>query len=417
MSRSKNIILLSGLLLAVGLISASFTAVLLTRYDSRIRFEMLESVCGGIIEEQPEASRTVFAVLKEYKNMPLEQSDGNILRDYGYAPSDFLRSGQMRAVLPIVGCAAGILLLLAALEYRRRLQCLRIGELTSYLEMVNTGSPGVLIQKGEDVFSGLQDEIYKTVTMLYQTREEAVKARERYAENLSNIAHQLKTPITSISLAAQLMKDTSSPENAGEITGQMAEQKAGQFAGQTAEQMAGQIKGQLTRLTYLEEALLLLSRIDAGTLTLERKPVDVFTVLTLAADNLSGIFQQARVTVDIPELGEAAFVGDMDWSMEAIINLLKNCMEHTKEGGCVHCSYEQNPLYTEIRIRDEGPGFAREDLPHLFERFYRGQNAGNGGIGLGLAFAKEIMEMQNGVISVGNLPGGGACFEIRLYSH
>ena len=98
------------------------------------------------------------------------------------------------------------------------------------------------------------------------------------------------------------------------------------------------------------------------------------------------------------------------------MNLMKNCAEHNA-GGCVHCFYGQNPLYTEILIRDEGAGFAGEDLPHLFERFYRGKDAGEGGIGIGLALAKEIIERQNGTIRAKNPPEGGACFEIRFYRH
>lgn len=106
---------------------------------------------------------------------------------------------------------------------------------------------------------------------------------------------------------------------------------------------------------------------------------------------------------------------DPDWTMEAVVNLMKNCMEHG--GGKIHCSYSQNPLYTEIVIWDEGPGFAREELPHLFKRFYRGQNAPRGGIGIGLALAKEIIERQNGTLRAANRPGGGALFEIHFYSH
>lgn len=119
--------------------------------------------------------------------------------------------------------------------------------------------------------------------------------------------------------------------------------------------------------------------------------------------------------MEIPEFGEMAVVADLDWTMEAVMNLMKNCMEHDR-GGVVRCSCAQNPLYTEILIWDEGEGFAREDIPHLFERFYRGKNAGEGGIGIGLALAKEIIERQNGTIRAKNRPGGGALFEIRFYA-
>lgn len=266
----------------------------------------------------------------------------------------------------------------------------RMRELTEYLEQVNTGNAPILSALGEDDLSKLEDEIYKTVTYLYQTREEAVRAKKEFAQNLSNIAHQIKTPLTAISLCVQTMEGE---EGKGE-----------------------QIQRQLMRLTHLEEALLLLARLDAGTLALKREETDVYTLLMLAADNLQEIFSQWEVSADIPELEKMAVKVDLDWTMEAVMNLMKNCAEHNA-GGCVHCLYEQNSLYTEIRIQDEGVGFDRGDLPHLFERFYRGKNAGEGGIGIGLALAKEIIERQNGTIRAKNLPEGGACFEIRFYRH
>lgn len=290
------------------------------------------------------------------------------------------------------GLLTGVVLSAAVWLYRSRRERIRLRTLTDYLEQVNLGKAGLTFPSGEDELSRLQDEIYKTVTMLHQTRDAALESKRHYAENLANIAHQIKTPITSISLSAQMLTGSSGgyPE---------------------------QIKKQVLRLTHLEEALLLLSRIDAGTLELKKQEADVFTVLTLAADNLQELLMQANVAIDIPEQGEIRFLVDPEWTMEAVMNLMKNCMEHTPPGGTVHCSYEENPMYTLICIRDEGPGFAEEDLPHLFERFYRGHDAKDGGIGIGLSLAKEIIEMQNGTIRAENIPDGGACFEIRLYSH
>jgi len=116
-------------------------------------------------------------------------------------------------------------------------------------------------------------------------------------------------------------------------------------------------------------------------------------------------------------MGAVEINTDLDWTMEAIMNLMKNCMEHSPEGSVVHCSYEANPLYVQIRIWDEGQGFAKEELPHLFERFYRGKNAKDGSIGIGLSLVKAIIEMQNGILCANNLSTGGACFEIRFYRH
>lgn len=297
----------------------------------------------------------------------------------------------------MIGIAAGsgmfLIWLLIWYLCRAKKEKERIVGLTDYLEKVNTGQEGVLLTTGEDAVSRLQDEIYKTVTELYQTREAALKARQSLAENMDNIAHQIKTPITSLSLSVQMMSEAPSSEHLKEI------------------------RKQISRLTYLEESLLLLSRIDAGTLFFNKKEVDVFTVLTLAADNLQELFKKADVSVQIPELGEMLIWADMDWTMEAVMNLMKNCMEHTPPGGSVSCSYEENPLYVQIRIWDSGTGFAKEDIPHLFERFYRGKNAKAGGIGIGLSLAKAIVERQNGTIAAENSADGGACFIIRFYRH
>lgn len=292
-----------------------------------------------------------------------------------------------------VGLAAGCLLAWVILWFHNKKERRRIQALTDYLEQMNLGKAGLTFPSGEDDFSRLQDEIYKTVTMLYQARDAALEAKNHYAGNLANIAHQLKTPITAISLSVQMLKDGSDGD------------------------YPEQIQKQLARLTHLEEALLLLSRIDAGTLELKRETNDVFTILMLAADNLQELAAESGVSIHVPELGELKITADLDWTMEAVMNLMKNCMEYTPAGGTVRCTYEKNPIYTEIRIWDEGEGFAPEDIPHLFERFYRGCRAKSGGIGIGLSLAKELVEMQNGTIWAENIPGGGACFEIRFYSH
>ena len=318
----------------------------------------------------------------------------NKTHSYGYRQSDFIYPlYQYVLLLAVAGFTAGSFLFLAVFITWRKKEELRIQTMAEALEKINSGSPDLVLEAGEDSFSKLQDEIYKTVTMMHQTRESALEEKQNFAENLSNIAHQLKTPVTAISLSAQMM-ETHPDKN-----------------------YPAQIQKQIKRLIHLEESLLLLSRLDAGTLFLEKEAVDVFTVLTLAADNLQEVFSEADVSLNIPEAGEVEITADLDWTMEAVMNLLKNCMEYSPAGGTVHCSYGQNELYTEILIWDEGKGFQREDIPHLFERFYCGQNAKKNGIGIGLSLAREIIERQNGTIRASNIPDGGGCFEIRFYSH
>ena len=415
MSTRKNVLVTLGLTVSASLLAAALAVLFFTFHYGRLQFDLLNAVCGEVVEQDPEARRIVAAALKEYTG---GNADGTAVEDIlwslGYRVSDFSVPTYRQSLWCIgAGFLAGSLLFACTWAYRNRREALRVQALTAYLEQACTGAAPILSASveassreassgepatGEDDFSRLEDEIYKTVTSLYQAKEAALRARNGFAENLSNIAHQIRTPITAISLSLQILEYDRARKASG------------------AQAHLEQIQKQLQRLTHLEEALLLLSRIDAGALALQREEVDVFTLLTLAAENLQELLAASAVSLDIPEQGGMRILADLDWTMEAVMNLMKNCMEHGG-GGTIHCSYAQNPLYTEILIWDQGQGFAKEDMPHLFERFYRGQNAARGGIGIGLALAKEIIQRQNGTLRARNRPAGGALFEIRFYSH
>ena len=391
--RKQGILLLFPVV--VLLLGIIFTTTLLYHTYRQIAYQHISAFCEILLENSPEAEPQLLSSLKEYHSLSEQEiAENNYLGMYGYRAGEFCKELPTHTfILPVMLflTVSGAFVLTAWL-FRRRSQK-RIVDLTEYLERVNIGAGGTLIQTQEDDFSRLQDEIYKTVTTLYQTREAAVSAKKNFAENLANIAHQLKTPITAAFLSLQLMKK------------------------ETANEYANQIEKQLDRLNRLEESLLMLSKIDAGTLLLKHERVDLYTALNLAAENLNDLLQDGHISIEIPENGCIEFFGDLEWTMEAFINLMKNCMEHSQPGGIVHCDYSGNPLYAEIRIWDDGTGFDKEDLPHLFDRFYRGRRAVGNGIGIGLALARSIFELQNGTITAYNRRNGGACFEIRLYSH
>lgn len=361
----------------------------------RAAFEGLSGFCEIMIEDYPKEEGQVLSALKKYHALAEQEGEGSqFLERYGYGRSGFYERVPWSFFIPSI-----VLLLLLAcgflfsVWYLNRHSRMRIAELTGYLEQVNAGAAGTVIQTREDEFSHLQDEMYKTVTSLYQTREAAVQAKVNFADNLANIAHQLKTPITAAFLSLQLMKDT-----APTVYG-------------------AQIERQLERLNRLEEALLTLSEIDAGALHLEFSRVDIYTALNLAAENLNDLLMKENISLDIPDHGRLEIYGDMEWTMEALMNLMKNCMEHSAQGGTIHCDYSGNPFYAEILIWDDGAGFWEEDMPHLFERFYRGRGAAGNGIGIGLSLSRSVFELQNGTITARNRPSGGACFEIRVYRH
>ncbi len=393
MNRGKWLWVTAGFTAAAALIAAAVTAWLVAYYDGQYTFDLLNRVCSEMTEKEPAAMQPFAAALKEYTERNAAVGQRELLSEWGYRASDFFRGGSgYLCLFAAIGFGTGLSLFCLTFLYRNEMEKRRIRHLTGYLEQINSGQALFLSAFGEDDFSKLEDEIYKTVTSLYQTKNRALQAKNNFAENLSNIAHQMKTPLTAISLSVQRMKQN--------------------FEGEILKQ----VERQVLRLSRLEESLLLLSRLDAGTLLLKKENVDVYTLLVLAADNLQELFLRSGTSLEIPEQGEMAILADMEWTMEAIVNLMKNGMEHNR-GGTVHCSYTQNPLYTEIVIWDEGDGFAKEDLPHLFERFYRGKNAAEGGIGIGLALAREIIERQNGTIRAKNRAGGGAEFEIHFYSH
>lgn len=394
MSGQKNSFVTFGFVLSISLIASAISVMFLSSYDSRLQFDLLNEICGEMVEQEPETKKIISAALKEYiSGNAIGVTEADLLSSLGYHVSHFSASFYRQKILFVtIGFLTGAFLFICTFLYRNKIEASRIRALADYLEQVHTDKAPILSASGEDDFSKLEDEIYKTVTFLYQVKDAAMQAKNDYANNLFNIAHQIKTKITAISLSIQMMKQD--------------------FDSKYLEKA----EKQLLRLARLEEALLILSRIDAGTLLLQKNEEDVFTILVLAADHLQELFEGSGTSIHVPELGARMIVVDLDWTMEAFMNLMKNCMEHSK-GGTIHCSYAQNPLYTEICIWDDGEGFVKEDMPHLFERFYRGQNANGGGIGIGLALSKEIIERQNGTIRAKNMPGGGACFEIRFYSH
>ena len=385
-------LLIPVLICFVGMASILFMGM---SHYRQLSFAHISRLCEAIIESHPEAEAVVLSSLKEYHEDVDQGYTGNeFLLQYGYRISDFDNGFQYGFVLLIFVVflfITGSFIIYS--WYIERYNQRRIEELTNYLECVNVGKFDRIIQSKEDAFSHLEDEIYKTVTTLRQTKDTAVKTKENYADNLANIAHQIKTKITTLSLALQLSKKSDSAT------------------------YIQQMESQLESLSWLEEALLTLSKIDAGVLQLECSKVDIYTALTLAAENLNELLVESAVTVEIPDKGCIEIDGDMEWTMEAFINVIKNCIEHSAPGSVIHCDYSANPLYTEILIWDEGKGFKEEDIPHLFERFYKGKETSEKGIGIGLSLARSIFEMQNGNITAWNMQKGGACFEIRVYSH
>lgn len=293
-----------------------------------------------------------------------------------------------------VAATAAMAVAFAVLYRAKKRRLARIDGLTQYLEAINLGResalPGV-----EDEFSHLEDELYKTVGELRQAKENATIQRQQMADNLAHIAHQIKTPITSMSLMTELLAEGQNEENSGYAT---------------------RLSAQLVRLERLSNSLLTLARLDAGALVFSQEPVDLHTLLGAAAEPVKELIHERGQRLEIAEDRGLTLSADLGWSSEALLNLIKNCSEHTQMGGCIAVRFDQNPLYTEIVVEDDGEGFDPADLPNIFQRFYRGKNAQKDSIGIGLALARSIIEAQDGTLHAENKQPHGARFVVRVYN-
>lgn len=404
--------------------SAAISLILSAHYGSG-QYRMLSMLTEYITDKDPQSEDELLSLIKssmqntgikDSMDSSIDDSMNTILSSYGYTPAYFA-GRYFAATLPFLILSVPLLLFLFYILYLavRNYYRLRITQLTRYLARVNAGENALFFSLSEaassqrepsalqeqllptdNEFSQLQDEIYKTVTSLIHTKEIAVKEHKKLSDSLADISHQIKTPVSSISLMTQLL--------------------GGETNAIDTAQILQQIQKQTSHLEQLIETLLTLSRIDAGTLKLKKTRVDIFTLFQLTLEAVEPFLHQKGIQVTLPNYPELFFMGDLDWSMEALLNLIKNCVEHTPENGLINIEYSANPLYVQIEIRDNGPGFSEKDLPHLFERFYRGENAAIGGTGIGLALAKSIIELQNGIIHAKNY-SEGAGFILRFYSH
>jgi signal transduction histidine kinase len=291
---------------------------------------------------------------------------------------------------------AFLIIYLANLFTLRRYK--EIEKLSGYLRNISNGNYSMDIRDNEEgELSILKNEIYKVTLMLSKQGEFLKKDKEKLADAISDISHQLKTPLTSM----MVMIDLLSEEN-------LNLEKRIEFT--------KNIEMQLERMDWLLTSLLKLSKIDAGTITFKKDKVKVSELIKKAMSPLliPMELKEQKIIVDGNE--NTSFTGDLNWSIEAIVNIVKNCIEHTKNKGVISIFYEENPLYTEIKILDNGSGIEKEDLPYIFKRFYKGKNASAGSVGIGLAMAKSIIVSQNGDISVRSKKNQGTEFSIKFYN-
>ena len=272
----------------------------------------------------------------------------------------------------------------------------RIKKTTHYLERIQHGEVLELRDNREGELSILKNEIYKLSVKLNHQAELLQRDKTYLADALSDISHQMKTPLTSMLMMVDLLEEDLPLEKRIEFT--------------------RNIGTGLERMEWLVQALLKLSKLDANAVIFRQERIHIAKLIEDAVRPLAIGLELREVSIEYNLSPSHEIQGDFKWLSEAFANLIKNCMEHTPRGGTVTISSEENNFYTKIVVSDTGEGIASEDLPHIFERFYRGKNAGKDSVGIGLALAKQIINQQNASIDVSSKVGVGSQFEIRFYS-
>lgn len=270
-------------------------------------------------------------------------------------------------------------------------------KLSNYLRQIASGDSTLDVrdnQEGE--LSILKNDIYKVTLMLTEHRAQLQRDQVKLTDAISDISHQIKTPLTSMMIMADVLHDR-----------KLDESKRAEFT--------RNIGIQLERMDWLVTSLLKLSKMDAGTILFKKNQVDVSQLIKKAIDPVLIPMDIKEQSLVIEGVQQSSFLGDLNWTAEALINILKNCVEHTPDGGEIFISYTENALYTEIIISDNGKGISKKDLPYIFKRFYKGENAGEDSVGIGLAMAYSIVKAQNGDIEVKSEDGQGTRFQIKFY--
>ncbi|WP_066309779.1 sensor histidine kinase KdpD [Bacillus sp. FJAT-29814] len=309
----------------------------------------------------------------------------------GILAAAFFSPAVMLLVAIICMLFIGCILLFTGWRYRE------LAKLSQYLQRISGGDYKLDVRDNrEGELSILKNNIYKVTTRLSEQGSLLQEDKIQLTNAISDISHQLKTPLTSMMMMADLLEDDGLP------------------AAKRAE-FTHNIQVQLERMEWLVSSLLKLSKIDAGTIQFKRDRLSVKALIEKALEPVLIPMDIKEQTVSLTGDDTVTFTGDLNWTAEAIINILKNCVEHTPAGGSLTISFAENALFTEITIADNGKGIAKEDLPHLFKRFYKGKSASEESVGIGLAMAHRIIASQNGTIEVKSTPGAGTQFLIKFY--
>ena len=309
------------------------------------------SLIERISEEHPEiAVDEIIDIinLEEYSNT------SQILSEYGYSENDLSiivsleNAFYHNILLNIVIFIIIVLLIILGIYFYNRKQQKELNSIINYLKELNRGNYDLKIElNSEGLLSILKNEIYTTTIMLKEQAEKEMNDKINLKDSLTNISHQLKTPLTSISLLIDNLCDNDvDPE--------------------TSQEFLNDIKMQIESINYLIIALLKLSRFDANVITFKKENINAKQLCIDVLKHIDVIRDLKNITIHISGASDISFLGDYKWEFEALSNILKNCLEYTPENKNIYVLFSDNSIYTEIQIKDEGPGMSKEEQKHIF---------------------------------------------------
>ena len=258
-----------------------------------------------------------------------------------------------------------------------------LAKITKYIEEINRRNYSLKIDEiSEDELSILKNEIYKTTVMLKENADNSLKGKKQLQRSLEDISHQLKTPLTSILIILENLTDDPNME------------------AEVRQDFIRDLKRQVTNISFLVQSLLKLSKFDSNTVNFIKTDKLLKDIVDESIKNVEVVCDLKNISISVDGNDKAKINCDFMWEVEAITNIIKNCVEHSENNSKINIKYEQNNVYSSITIQDFAGGISQSDLPHIFERFYKGKNASKDSVGIGLALAKTIIENDNGSITV-----------------
>ena len=269
-------------------------------------------------------------------------------------------------------------------------------EIARRIERISLGDYSLQIdENSEDELSLLDNQIYRTAVKFREQAENSRKDKEELQKSLSDISHQLKTPLTSVIVMVEnILDDDNMPL-------------------EIRREFLTDIKRNTSSISFLVQSLLTLSKLDAEAIRFKYARVRVADIIGECIKNTAVMAEICNVSIESDCKG-CIIDCDKKWLCEAVTNIIKNSSEHSQNGK-IKITADENKLYTKISIKDNGSGIAKEDLPHIFERFYKGRNSSDDSVGIGLALARSIIEKQGGYISVSSKLNKGSEFVIKFF--